>query len=126
MRRPESYKRRASQREPYDTALIVCEGQKTEPHYLDGLKQEYKLSSANIRITPADGTDAVSIVRFAKAQAERDGGYDRVYCVFDRDGHRNFTEAIGLIRQFGYIPIVSWPCFEIWVLLHFAYSSAPA
>jgi hypothetical protein len=125
MRRPESYRRRGPQREPYDSVLIVCEGGKTEPQYLDGLKHAFKLSSANIRVTSADGTDPVSIVRFAERLVNREGGYDRIYCVFDRDGHSNFPQAIGLIRQLAYQPIVSWPCFEIWVLLHFVYSTAP-
>jgi hypothetical protein len=125
MRRPDSYRRRGPQREPYDYVLVVCEGGKTEPQYLEGLKQAFKLSSANIRVTSADGTDPVSIVRFAERLVSREGGYDRIYCVFDRDGHSNFPEAIGLIRQLGYQPIVSWPCFEIWVLLHFVYSTAP-
>jgi RloB-like protein len=125
MRRPESYRRRGPQREPYDSVLIVCEGGKTEPQYLDGLKQAFKLSSANIRVTSADGTDPESIVRFAERLVNREGGYDRIYCVFDRDGHSNFSLAIGLIKQLGYQPIVSWPCFEIWVLLHFVYSTAP-
>lgn len=124
MRRAESYRRRGPQREPYDSVLIVCEGEKTEPHYLDGLKLALKLSSANIRVTPADGTDPVSIVRFAERLA-KDAGYNRVYCVFDRDGHANFAEALGLIRQLGFREIVSWPCFEIWILLHFVYSTAP-
>jgi hypothetical protein len=125
MRRPESYRRRGPQKEPYDSVLIICEGGKTEPQYLDGLKQAFKLSSANIRVTSADGTDPVSIVRFAQKLVDRGGGYDRVYCVFDRNGHANFAEAIELIRPLSYQPIVSWPCFEIWVLLHFVYSTAP-
>ena len=124
-RRAETYRRRGPQREPYDFVLIVCEGGKTEPQYLDGLKQAFKLSSANIRVTSADGTDPVSIARFAQRLVDKEGGYDRVYCVFDRDGHANFEEGMALVRQLGYQPIVSWPCFEIWVLLHFLYSTAP-
>jgi hypothetical protein len=102
----------------------VCEGGKTEPQYLDGLKLAFKLSSANIRVTSADGTDPVSIVRFAERLC-RTEKYDRVYCVFDRNNHANFAEAIGLIRQLRYREIVSWPCFEFWILLHFVYSTAP-
>jgi hypothetical protein len=124
MRRPESYRRKGPTREPYDSVLIVCEGGKTEPQYLDGVKLAFKLSSANIRVTSATGTDPVSIVRFAERLSSEEK-YDRVYCVFDRDGHANFGEAIGLIRQLGYREIVSWPCFEIWILLHFVYTTAP-
>lgn len=125
MRRPDSYRRRGPQREPYESVLIVCEGGKTEPNYLNGLKLAHRLSNANIRVTSADGTDPVSIVRFAERLANRDDGYDRVYCVFDRDGHANFQQALGMVRQLGYIPIISLPCFEIWILLHFVYSTAP-
>jgi hypothetical protein len=122
MRRPESYRRKGPTREPYDSVLIVCEGGKTEPQYLDGLKVAFKLSSANIRVTSATGSDPVSIVRFAERLCHTER-YDRVYCVFDRDGHANFADAIGLVRQLGYREIVSLPCFEMWILLHFMSST---
>ena len=80
-RAPESYSRRGPVRGPYDRVLIVCEGEKTEPHYFGGLRLHYRLSSANIEITRAHGTDPMSIVSFAEARL---GNYDRAYCVFDR------------------------------------------
>ena len=115
-------------REPYDFVLIVCEGGKTEPNYFGRLRTVCGLANANIRITPADGTDPVSIVRFAQDEYDE---HDRVYCVFDRNGHPNFDEALTLARQSalgksGVLrTITSVPCFELWVLLHFAYSTAP-
>jgi hypothetical protein len=54
-----SYRRRPAVREPYDVVLIVCEGEKTEPGYLQGLKNAYRLSSANITIVPGEGNDPV-------------------------------------------------------------------
>jgi RloB-like protein len=74
--------------------------------------------------TGCGAADRLSIVRFAE-RLNREGGYNRIYCVFDRDGHSNFSQAMELIRQLDYQPIVSLPCFEIWVLLHFVYSTAP-
>jgi hypothetical protein len=56
---------------------------------------------------------------------------DRAFCVFDRDSHQTYTEALKLIaasaegRAERLVAITLWPCFEIWVLLHFAYSIAP-
>lgn len=124
-RRPESYARGAPKREPYASVLIVCEGSKAEPNYLLGLRSAYRLSSANIRITPADGTDPLSVVEFAEAEFDR-GGYDLAFCVFDRDEHPNFPQAINRILQLDkFCAIPSCPCFEIWILLHFAYSAAP-
>ena len=127
-RTAESYARRGPIREPYDRVLIVCEGEKTEPHYFGGLRKHYRLSSANIEITPADGTDPVSIVSFAEARL---GEYDRAFCVFDRDGHQNYTAAVARVAQSvegragKLVAITSWPCFEFWLLLHFGYSAAP-
>jgi hypothetical protein len=71
-----SYARRGPVREPYDRVLIVCEGKKTEPYYFGGLRLHYRLSSANIEITPANGTDPMSIVSFAEARLDE---YDRAF-----------------------------------------------
>src|SRR5215213_4074645 len=92
----ETYARRAPVRQPHDYVLIGCEGKKTEPNYLQGLKSEYRLSNANIRIVHPSATDPTSIVRFAEAEL-RDGEYDRVYCVFDRDSHVSFASATLLL-----------------------------
>jgi hypothetical protein len=108
--------------------LIVCEGTKTEPHYLYGLRSAYALSNANIVIAHSGATDPKSIVEFALKEIT---GYDRAYCVFDRDGHQTYDPALTLIAQSSegkagrLMAVTSWPCFEIWVLLHFAYSTAP-
>jgi AAA15 family ATPase/GTPase len=59
--------RHAPRRESYERVLVVCEGAKTEPIDFSELKDHYRLSNANIRITPADGSDPVSIVRTAKS-----------------------------------------------------------
>ena len=132
-RKPRSartYRRQEEIREPYDVVLIVCEGKKTEPEYFEGLKRAYRLSGANIKVVPGDGNDPVSIVKHALAEY-RKGGYDRVFCVFDRDGHANYQQALDLVgnlplgRKGKLVAINSVPCFEIWVLLHFDYSTAP-
>lgn len=80
------YRRKRAIREPYDVALIVCEGEKTEPGYFEGLKKAHRLGSANIKVVSGEGSDPVSIVKHALREYQR-GGYDRAYCVFDRDGH---------------------------------------
>ena len=123
-----SYFRRGPVREPYDRVLIVCEGEKTEPFYFRGLRSVHRLSSANVVVTPANGSDPISIVNYAEARL---GEYERVYCVFDRNGHQNYDEAVRLVAQSAagrarkLIAITSWPCFEFWLLLHFRYSDAP-
>jgi hypothetical protein len=128
-RHASSFKRKEASRDPYDYVLIVSEGTKTEPHYLAGLKLAHGLSNANIKVTPADGTDPVSILEFAKRELAKDPAYDRVFCVFDRNGHDNYDEALQRVAALGQggkiTAITSWPCFELWVLLHFVETTAP-
>jgi hypothetical protein len=123
-RTPASYARRGPQREPYDVVLIVCEGAKTEPFYFEGLRRAWRLSSANIHVRSAGYSDPPNLVAHA-LEALRNGDYDRAFCVFDRDSHAGFDQALAQIAQSpeGHAgrldAVVSWPCFEIWILLHF-------
>jgi hypothetical protein len=125
-RSAKAFRRRGAIREPYDVVLIVCEGEKTEPEYLRGLQKLHRLSNANITIVPGDGNDPVSIVKHA---LNAGGGFDRVFCVFDRDGHANYQQALNLVtssppgKNGKLFAITSVPCFEIWILLHFGYST---
>jgi len=132
-RRPRAtrtYRRKGAIREPYDVVLIVCEGEKTEPGYFEGLKKAHRLNSANIEVVSGEGSDPVSIVKHALRERQK-GGYDRVFCVFDRNGHMNYQQALDLVgnsspgKKGKVVAINSVPCFEIWVLLHFDYSTAP-
>ena len=124
-----SYARRGPTREPYDTVLIVCEGEKTEPNYFRKLRLSYRLSSANIEVTPAPGTDPKTIVAFAE---KRLADYDKVFCVYDGDSdpsafrqatQKIVTSAAGAAGRWQ--AVTSTPCFEVWILLHFRYASAP-
>nr|VFJ99196.1 MAG: RloB-like protein [Candidatus Kentron sp. LFY] len=113
--------------------LIVCEGQKTEPQYFEDLREKYQLGIVNIEITPAEGSDPLSVVRTAKSRQDskkkkRKKPFDRVYCVFDRDKHPRFDEAsqqIAALQGQGFRSARSWPCFEFWLLLHFRYTRQP-
>lgn len=133
-RKWESLRRRPPEREQYDYILIVCEGEKTERNYFNEIRKDLKLSSANI-VIPLDGhgSDPMSVVDFALEKWEEDKPFDKIYCVIDRDSHVNFPDAIQRVKDIGKstenpIPIEiipSYPCFEVWLLLHFCYSSMP-
>ena len=127
-----TFRRRAPVRAQYEVALVVCEGEKTEPQYLRGLRKAFDLNPANVKIVSADGNDPVSVVREAiEKYRSNPGEFDRVFCVFDRNGHANYQEALNLVansplaRSGVLLAISSVPCFEIWILLHYTYSSAP-
>lgn len=131
--------RRGAKRQPYDYVLIVCEGEKTEPNYLRELIAIEQLSSANVVIYGDGGSAPINVVNDAIARFEANPEYDRVYCVFDRDSHASYLEALAklsattLPKKVGgkragearLEAITSVPCFEYWVLLHFEYTTAP-
>lgn len=126
-------KRRVSRRSSYDKVLIVCEGEKTEPNYFNELVHYYKLNSANVEIDGTCGSSPKSILKRAEqlAKIEQDKGdsYDRIYCVFDKDSHETYDDIITKISLKKpaslFFHIISVPCFEYWLLLHFQYTTKP-
>lgn len=125
--------RRSGTRDQYDKVLIVCEGAKTEPLYFRSLIRELRLNTANICVHGEDcSSDPLSVAQYAIELFEKDAhahDFDRVYCVFDRDTHHTFNQAIALLNAHKnsdrFHTALSYPCFEYWVLSHFEYSRAP-
>ncbi|MDE2083906.1 MAG: RloB domain-containing protein [Xanthomonadaceae bacterium] len=78
--------RRKASRKGLPTALIVCEGSKTEPHYLTGLVRHLGLPPTNFQIVRgATDTDAVSIVERARQRFGETPDFDRIFAVLDGD-----------------------------------------
>lgn len=125
--------RRKAKRAPYDRVLIVCEGSKTEPNYLQELIDYFELNSANVEIDGSSGSSPISVIRYAKRrydeEKKKNDSFDRVFCVFDKDTHASYEQAVAEIVNFRpsgiYQAIPSVPCFEYWLLLHFEYSTKP-
>lgn len=125
--------RRLPKREPYDHVLIVIEGSKTELYYFQLLIDQLKLSTANIEVDPNSGSAPQSVVQHAKQQYQKSlrsgNSFDRVYCVFDKDQHPRYQDAVSAVQTakpanvFYVTPSV--PCFEYWLLLHFEYTTKP-
>ena len=103
--------------------LIVCEGSKTEPHYFEEIRQDLRLQVASVKVCGKEcGSDPVSVFKYAqKAYEAEDCAYDTVYCVIDTDSHSNLNAALAQIKSKGspYVAIVSSPCFEYWLILHY-------
>ena len=132
--------RKLNNRASYDRILIVSEGSKTEPHYFDEIRNEFKLHTANVQVQPsAWGTDPKNVVDYANhlfidgdAQKNiRPRSFEKVYVVFDRDDHTNYFEALAIAKKLNgtllndvrqrleFHAMPSIPCFELWLLLHF-------
>jgi RloB-like protein len=138
--------RRKAQRQPAESLLIVCEGSKTEPVYLGEIRQQLRLPSANVQVQPAAyGTEPLRIVEYAErlfTEGQRGLGiharrFDRVVVVFDRDEHHTYHAALQRVAarngrlendenmRVPFEAVVSVPCFELWLLLHFEHVFAP-
>lgn len=119
---------------PKSVALIVCEGLKTEPNYIREVYGKLKTASASIKLIGL-GVDPVTVVSKAVDEFDKNPHFDRVYCVFDRDNHANYDQAVDRCKSIRkrnengrlvrFCHITSWPSFEYWLLLHFTRSNAP-
>ncbi|RCN58768.1 RloB domain-containing protein [Acidiferrobacter thiooxydans] len=96
---PRSFRRRPGHKAPRSITLIVCEGE-TEQEYFKALRMHYGLTTAEIVIAEdTKGSTPISVVNYAEEKAREPGGYDRIYCVFDRDHHESFERAREKIRD---------------------------
>jgi hypothetical protein len=135
------FARRAASLTPMRRVLIVTEGEVTEIQYFEALKSLLKLVNVDLNICGKEcDSSPTAVVRYAlersASEGEHDkGGYNDVYCVFDRDTHTDFEKALSQILTANrprsdfkgerITAVPSYPCFEFWFLLHFAYSRAP-
>lgn len=123
-------KRRVAIRQPRKTLLIFCEGERTEPDYLDALKRQPAIrgvAAVDLRIETGHGgfvpKTLVSMAIEARHRAvDEEGEIDEFWCVFDVEWPRNhpdLKEAIERARQGDIQLAISNPCFEMWLILHF-------
>lgn len=135
-----------SRRASYARILIVTEGSKTEPLYLEEIRAAHQLHSANVEVQPGQfGTAPIQVVRYAQQLFEqgdlrkgiRPKSFDQVYAVFDRDDHVSYCNALHLAKSLdgklrnddrqpvSFNAIASIPSFELWLLLHYEDIQAP-
>lgn len=121
--------RHAPALEPKRRLLVVCEGRRTEPDYIRGFERHVRNATVEIEI-PRDHGDPKRLVEIAKERSHdaRDAArryrddflkFDEVWCVFDRDDHERFHDAMSMARDNGIELAISNPCVELWLLLHF-------
>ncbi|SFC38576.1 RloB family protein [Clostridium uliginosum] len=128
------------------TIVIICEGKDTETMYFDNFNSKYTKVDVRIADKNSKGknkgksTDPENLVKKAIEIKkndydinEKDG--DRVWCVFDVDINYNNNNAIQskideiqkakVLSSKSKIRLgISNPCFELWYLLHFEYTTA--
>lgn len=108
---------------PHERILIVCEDSVIAPTYFRKLRDAYGLNKESVAVYDKKHKSLPSaVLECAIQELERDGDYDRAYCVFDKDTHESYAKTLDAIKsnkEFDIITINSVPCFEFWVLLHF-------
>ena len=112
-----------------DASLIViaCEGRVTEPRYFEALASAYAPTPSRVKVKILELPDGHSapehvlagLDRYRKAESLKRG--DELWAVidFDRWGERKLSEVAAAAVQKDYQLVVSRPCFEFWLLLHF-------
>lgn len=117
-----SFKRKEPRFQPIPSVLILCEDLKSGKRYLEDAAQYFR-SNAEVDIVHCGVTHPLGIVEEA---VERQKKFDKVYCAIDRDTHESFDQALLLANKHEKIQVIaSYPCFEIWLLLHFGYTRKP-
>lgn len=84
-----------------------------------------------VRFSTGNNTDPVNMINDLKSYMDKNGFDaelgDKSYCLVDSDVARSkdvqVSQADTIALQNGIEVIVSVPCFEIWDLCHFAYST---
>jgi hypothetical protein len=121
-RKAASFNRSKSRFKPQPTVLVICEDTKSGKRYLEDASRHFRVNVL-VEITHCGNTDPKGIVNEA---ISRQNKFDYVFCAIDRDTHQNFAEALNLAKASKKIDvIISYPCFEFWLLLHFGYNRKP-
>lgn len=133
-------KRGAKRRNVKPIVLIVTEGSQTEPKYFEHFKT--RQNNIDIRVvgsrSSAGETDYVSLVRKAREYQERNqlsaATGDSVWVIADADVNYNnpkpiaeknskLNQARKMADNKGINLLLSSPCFEVWLLLHYQYTT---
>jgi len=88
-----------------------------------------KASKINIKAENANGTSPENVLKSAREKQRlfTDKGIVRIYCLFDKDDceDNKFNKIVVQCRKAGFIPAISVPCYEYWLLLHLKRTGQP-
>lgn len=132
-----SLKRNENSLETPKLFIVACEGEKTEPNYLnalfDYLKRDHKIAQGSFVIAGHQHSDPCGVLEDLLSAPEYSDLFDEKWIVIDRDevmvtkkgsgGHtkENFCKATSTAKDLGVGVAWSNPCFELWFVLHFNY-----
>ena len=131
--KPRKARRGRPRRSVNPRILILCEGIKTEPNYFEGFKKSRSLTSVVVRPLRSGQVGPTGLLKRVREELRDDPSWDEVYCVLDHDGRdtkiRAFESQLAAINKkedsCHIEMILSSPCFEFWLLLHFEFTNRP-
>lgn len=106
---------------------ILCEGEKTEPNYLDYYLSLFHGNWANrilIKVEEVEENEPISLIKRAiQIKKEARHKEDVFWCVYDRESPTKYEDsrhmkAYEYARKNEINIALSNVCFEVWVLLH--------
>jgi flavodoxin len=123
-----SFRRKGPTKTPRKRFLIVCEGEKSEPNYIGGVKKTLRTDLIEITVIPRSGAtkevvqraadEKKAALRASKKSGDPFDKFDEVWCVFDVDSHSKLPDAIKQAIDNGIEIALSNPSYELWVVLH--------
>ena len=124
-------KKGKAKRKIHRTILLICEGEQTEDRYLKSFKHETRKQNIRIEIKSGFSSPDQLVEEAVLLFEQSENQYDEIHCIFDKDEHHHFHKALENIKQYNkkfqshvvLYETISNPCFEIWFLLHFKYST---
>jgi RloB-like protein len=129
-------KKKPSKKRPLLTVLhIYCEGEKTEPNYIEKYlcyKTNGERRRKVIRVEPTKKNTPVQIVEAAinHKNSQNCPDDDVFWVVYDREATSKYTDqlhrdAFDKAKANNINVALSNVCFELWILLHFKQNTAP-
>ena len=122
------YRRSSSPVNRFPRILIVTEGSKSEVDYFKKIRHRLNLPRSSVLIQAGKRSDPTHFVNTTKnLLIKRKINFQSVYCVFDRDDHSRYEEALKDLEVLrkrndvlckNIVAITSVPCFEYWYFLH--------
>lgn len=112
---------------PDSKIIILCEGEKTEVNYVEGLIRRFGLPKNRIVVKHPRFCSPIMLVRQAARMLIHENltnergrqRFTEAWLIFDRDDHASFEEALSYSRYCPNIHLaVSDPCIELWFLHH--------
>ena len=114
-----NYKRTVNTRPKEKFIVIAVEGAITEREYFRKIRDELK--NKNIKILPPLNCASAPKNRLTElhSKLKNYSKTDSFWLVCDVDRHNNLPKVIKEAKQYKIQPIISNPCFEVWLYLYY-------